>query len=54
MMDFIQEHITWVFSGIGVFILSVFWGIKRLKKNNNKIKNGDNNIQSGRDTIIKK
>jgi hypothetical protein len=48
-MDFIKANIEWIFSGIGVFILSFFITRQIIKKKNIKQKIGDNStgIQVG-------
>lgn len=49
------ENYSWVFSGIGVFIVSLLfgWGFTSKKKKNQVIKGKSSGIQAGRDIIIK-
>lgn len=55
-MDFILKNSEWIFSGIGVFLLSFFLIRKKVKPNKNKvrqkIKNHSVGIQAGRDVNI--
>lgn len=55
-MDFIIKNSEWIFSGIGVFILSLFLIKKKVKSKKNKVKQNIKNhsvgIQAGRDVNI--
>lgn len=37
LLDFIIQNIEWIFSGVGVFVLALFFKGKRSKNNSNKI-----------------
>ncbi|AXR16985.1 hypothetical protein DPQ26_12800 [Bacillus sp. E25] len=58
MEEYMVEHIEWIFSGIGVLVISTVGGIflKKRKdaKNIQSINSGDNstNIQGGRDVKV--
>lgn len=48
------ENVTWVFSGIGVFALSLIVGWVRARKHTQVIKGKSTGIQAGRDVTINK
>lgn len=48
------ENATWVFSGIGVFVLSLIVGWVRARKHTQVIKRKSSGIQAGRDVKINK
>jgi len=52
IMDFLKTNYVWIFSGIGVFFISLFFINRGGKKVKNEIKNGSGNIQSGGNVII--
>ena len=47
-----SENVTWVFSGIGVFIISLLIGRAVVRKNSQVIKEKSSGIQAGRDVKI--
>ena len=49
--EFLRTNYMWIFSGIGVFIVSLFFIKKGGKKVKNSIKKGNGNAQAGRDII---
>lgn len=56
-MDWLMEHVKWVFSGIGVVGLTVLGGLlfnKKKEKSSQSIQSGHSSkiIQSGRDVNI--
>lgn len=53
IIDFISNNYEWIFSGIGVFIISLFL-IKKSKGQRQKVVNNSVGIQAGRDVKIKK
>jgi len=50
IMGFLKANYMWIFSGIGVFVISLFFVNRGSTKINNKI-NGDGNIQAGGNII---
>ena len=52
--NWIFDNTTWIFSGIGVFILGFFITKKIRNKKSQIIKNNSSGIQAGRDVNIKK
>jgi hypothetical protein len=55
MEDFLKwcgEHAKWVFSGIGVFIISMFVGWGAVRKHSQVIKGKSSGIQAGRDVTV--
>ena len=54
IIDFLKENYTWIFSGIGVFIISLFFMSKGSKRTKNSVKNGNGNIQAGGNIITNK
>lgn len=52
IINWITNNYTWVFSGIGVFIIGFFITRKAIKKNKQTIKNSSTGIQAGGDVKI--
>lgn len=52
VIEWIFKHYQWVFSGIGVFLISLFF-IEKSNKQNQKSGNNSTNIQVGGDLNIK-
>ena len=52
ILDFFTNNYEWIFSGIGVFIIS-FFVIRKSKEQNQKVGSNSNGIQAGRDVKIK-
>jgi sugar phosphate permease len=53
ILDFFSNNYEWIFSGIGVFIISFFL-IRKSKGQKQKVGNNSVGIQAGRDVKIKK
>ncbi|PKP34284.1 MAG: hypothetical protein CVU00_07465 [Bacteroidetes bacterium HGW-Bacteroidetes-17] len=53
ILDFFANNYEWIFSGIGVFIIS-FFVIRKQKGQNQKVGNNSTGIQAGRDVKINK
>ncbi|MDD4528221.1 MAG: hypothetical protein PHF25_09395 [Candidatus Margulisbacteria bacterium] len=53
ILDFFSNNYEWIFSGIGVFIISLFL-IRKYKGQKQKVGNNSVGIQAGRDVKIKK
>ncbi|WP_366184258.1 hypothetical protein [Flavobacterium ovatum] len=53
ILDFFSNNYEWLFSGIGVFIISIFF-INKSKGQTQKVGKNSIGIQSGRDVKIKK
>lgn len=51
--DFFSSNYEWIFSGIGVFVIS-FFIIKKSKIQKQKLGDNSTGIQAGRDVNIKK
>lgn len=51
IIDFFIDNYQWIFSGIGVFILSLFF-VKKTKNQKQKVDNNSIGIQAGRDVKI--
>jgi len=55
IINWIETNVTWIFSGIGVFIIGIFvYRNKKQKKNKQIIKNKSSGIQAGGDIKINK
>ncbi|MCG3697735.1 hypothetical protein [Aliarcobacter butzleri] len=52
IIDWISKHYEWIFSGIGVFLISLFF-LKKGNRQNQKSGNNSTNIQVGGDLNIK-
>ncbi len=52
IINWITDNVTWIFSGIGVFILGFFITKKVRKKNSQTIRNNSSGIQAGRDVNV--
>lgn len=53
ILDFFSNNYEWIFSGIGVFIISLFL-LRKSKGQKQKVGNNSVGIQTGRDVKIKK
>ena len=53
IFDFFSNNYEWIFSGIGVFIISLFL-LRKSKGQKQKVGNNSVGIQAGRDVKIKK
>ncbi|SFD73996.1 hypothetical protein SAMN04489722_1241 [Algibacter lectus] len=53
ILNFFSTNYEWIFSGIGVFIISFFL-IKKSKAQKQKVGDNSTGIQAGRDVKIKK
>jgi len=52
LLKWCGENAKWVFSGIGVFIISIFVGWVAVRKHSQVIKENSSGIQAGRDVKI--
>ncbi len=51
-IEFVTDNVQWVFSGIGVFVLTLFVARRLQRKQKQRVKGNSIGVQAGRDVNI--